>query len=104
MCAATLLAITHGHLVFFLAAYFGLGGAAYSCARRVGYSFDSGLPLFSELSQPPAAALPSGHFHCVYVALDERASGGGAVTASRRALSGHKRGALSQRMDVVLRP
>lgn len=69
-----------------------------------GYSFDSGLPLCSEQSPPPAAALPSGRCRRMYAALDERASGGGAVTASRRALSRHKEGALLQTMDAVLSP
>lgn len=94
LCAAALLAVTHGLLVVLLEAHSGLGGAADSFAHRGRYSFDSGLPLFSELSPPPTALLPSGHCHCVYAALDERTSGGGAVTASRRALSRHKGGAL----------
>lgn len=102
LCAAALLAVTHSLVVVFLEAHSGLGGAADSFAHRGRYSFDSGLPLFSELSPPPAELLPSGHCHCVYATLEERTSGGGGVTASRRALSRHKGGALSQTMDAVL--
>lgn len=86
-------------MVVFLEAHSGLGGTADSFACCIGCSFDSGLLLFLELSPPP---VPSGRCHCVYVALDEHASGVGAVFASRRTLSGHKGGALLQTIGAAL--
>jgi len=59
LCAAALLAVTHGQSVVVLEAHSLLGGAAHSFTRPGGYTFDSGPSLFSGLSPAPPDAAPS---------------------------------------------